>query len=229
MYGWRGAVKTRRTGPSSATRPAYITSTRSQVSAMTDRSCVMRMSDRPSSRRSRSSSSRIWAWTMTSSAVVGSSPITIAGIAGERHRDHRPLAHAARQLVRIGADPLAAGCRPARAARPPASSRVARLAEPDLDRLGDLVADPADRVERVHRALEDDADLAPAVAPQLVARSSGTRSMPNSSIAARRGSVRSRAAAGPATARSSSCRSRTRRRCPSASPSRAGSSRRRPP
>src|SRR5439155_8733227 len=32
--------------------------------------------------------------------------------------------------------------------------------------LGDLVAHAADRVERVHGALEDDADLAPAVAPQ---------------------------------------------------------------
>ena len=43
-----------------------------------------------------------------------------------------------------------------------------RLAEADLDRLGDLLADATDRVERVHRALEDDADLAPAVATQLV-------------------------------------------------------------
>ena len=56
-----------------------MTSVRSQVSAITDRSWVIRISDSPSSRRSRSSSSRICAWTMTSSAVVGSSPMTIAG------------------------------------------------------------------------------------------------------------------------------------------------------
>ena len=79
VYGWRGRRKTVATGPSSATRPAYMTSTRSHVSAMTDRSWVMRISDSPSSCRSRSSSSRIWAWTMTSRAVVGSSPMTIAG------------------------------------------------------------------------------------------------------------------------------------------------------
>ena len=53
--------------------------TRSHVSAITDRSWVMRMSDRPSWARRRSRSSRIWAWTMTSRAVVGSSPMTIAG------------------------------------------------------------------------------------------------------------------------------------------------------
>ena len=53
--------------------------TLSQVSAITDRSWVIRISDRPSLCRRSSSSSRIWAWTMTSRAVVGSSPMTIAG------------------------------------------------------------------------------------------------------------------------------------------------------
>ena len=79
VYGWRGVRKMTLTAPSSATLPAYITITRSHVSAMTDRSWVIRMSDRPSSRRRRSSNSRIWAWTITSRAVVGSSPITTAG------------------------------------------------------------------------------------------------------------------------------------------------------
>ena len=49
---------------------------------------------------SRLISSRIWAWMVTSSAVVGSSAISRAGWAGERHRDHDPLAHAAVELVR---------------------------------------------------------------------------------------------------------------------------------
>ena len=39
-----------------------------------------------------------------------------------------------------------------------------RLVQPVLDRLGDLIADPDHRVEGVHRALEDHADLAPTVA-----------------------------------------------------------------
>ena len=38
---------------------------------------------------------------VTSSAVVGSSAISSAGTAGERHGDHHALAHAARELVRI--------------------------------------------------------------------------------------------------------------------------------
>ena len=80
MYGWRGAGEH---APDRALlgdlRPAYMTITRSQVSAITDRSWVISISDSPRSRRSCSSSWRICAWTMTSSAVVGSSPITIAG------------------------------------------------------------------------------------------------------------------------------------------------------
>ncbi len=79
VYGCRGALNTRATGPSSATLPAYMTMTRSHVSAITDRSWVISISDSPSSFRSRSSSCRICAWTITSRAVVGSSPMTIAG------------------------------------------------------------------------------------------------------------------------------------------------------
>ena len=90
-------------------------------------------------------------------------------VAGEGHRDHRPLAHAARQLVRDTPLPRFCGM-PTSSSSSPARLRAcsSRLARGALDRLGDLVADPLDRVERVHRALEDDADLAPAVAPQLV-------------------------------------------------------------
>ena len=46
-------------------------------------------------------SSRICAWIVTSSAVVGSSAISSAGLARQRHRDHHSLAHAAGELVRI--------------------------------------------------------------------------------------------------------------------------------
>ncbi len=108
---------------------------------------------------------------MTSSAVVGSSPMTIAGsqaraiaiIARWRIPPDSSCGYACAALARDAdeleqlAGPLAGG--------------LGRLAEPLLERLGDLVADATDRVERVHRALEHDADLAPAVAPQLRSRS----------------------------------------------------------
>src|SRR5919198_1544281 len=51
-----------------------MTTMLSATSATTPRSCVIRMTAESKSARSRSSSSRIWAWIVTSSAVVGSSP-----------------------------------------------------------------------------------------------------------------------------------------------------------
>ena len=63
----------------------------------------------------RCSSSRIWAWMVTSRAVVGSSAISSFGVAGQRHGDHHALAHAAGELVRVVVEPLLRrpGCRPA--------------------------------------------------------------------------------------------------------------------
>ena len=55
----------------------------------------------PASLRRPRSRSRIWAWIVTSSAVVGSSAISTVGLAGQRHGDHDALAHAAGHLVRI--------------------------------------------------------------------------------------------------------------------------------
>ena len=83
------------------------------------------------------------------------------GVARERHRDHHPLAHAARELVRVVVDPLlrvgdADGAE--QLDRPVAGLRLgAALVRADL--LGDLPADPVDRVERGHRVLEDHRDL----------------------------------------------------------------------
>jgi hypothetical protein len=56
-----------------------MTATRSAVSATTPRSWVISNRPMPVSARSSSSSSRIWAWTVTSSAVVGSSAISTRG------------------------------------------------------------------------------------------------------------------------------------------------------
>ena len=79
------------------------------------------------------SSSRICAWMVTSSAVVGSSAMSSVGPAGERHGDHDALAHAAGELVRIvvaarrsgdgNADQVAAArSAAARASRAPSAS-----------------------------------------------------------------------------------------------------------
>src|SRR5690606_23661072 len=72
-YGWRAAVYTSAAGPSSTTRPAYITASRSQVSASTARSWLIMIRPTSWSATSPSISRRICAWIITSSAVVGSS------------------------------------------------------------------------------------------------------------------------------------------------------------
>ncbi len=65
--------------PFSTHWPPYMTTTWSQVSATTPRSCVIRMTAELSSVRSSLISSRICACTVTSSAVVGSSAISSFG------------------------------------------------------------------------------------------------------------------------------------------------------
>ena len=61
-------------------RPAYITATESQIAAITPRSWVIRMMAKPVRSRSSSSRRRICAWTVTSSAVVGSSATSRRGL-----------------------------------------------------------------------------------------------------------------------------------------------------
>ncbi len=80
VYGCCGSRKSCVFGASSTTRPAYITTTRSASSATTPMSCVIRTIDEPWSRWSRFMSSRICAWMVTSSAVVGSSAIRSDGL-----------------------------------------------------------------------------------------------------------------------------------------------------
>ena len=114
----------------------------------------------PSSRCSDLSRSRICAWIVTSSAVVGSSAISRSGLARERHRDHHALPHAARQLVRIRVDALL-GRRDADELEhlDRDLARLApRLALVQPHRLADLIADGEHRVERRHRLLEDHRD-----------------------------------------------------------------------
>ena len=66
-------------GAVSTILPAYITATSSTRSAITPRSCVIKMTARPRSPRSLRNRSRICAWIVTSSAVVGSSAISNFG------------------------------------------------------------------------------------------------------------------------------------------------------
>ena len=79
MYGWRGESKMSSAVPPSTNVPAYITSTRSQMPATTPRSCVIMISAVSRSATSARSRSRICAWIVTSSAVVGSSAISSFG------------------------------------------------------------------------------------------------------------------------------------------------------
>ncbi len=80
--------------------------------------------------------------------------------ARERHGDHHALAHAAREFVRVGVDPLL-GTRDAhlsqRLDRAPASLGLAhRLMREDL--LHDLGPDAVHGVQRAHRILEHHGD-----------------------------------------------------------------------
>src|SRR5215467_6238461 len=75
VYGCFGFRNTCSTVPVSHTWPAYSTVTRSQVSATIPMSCVISIIDRFSFSFSVRKMPRIWAWIVTSSAVVGSSAI----------------------------------------------------------------------------------------------------------------------------------------------------------
>jgi len=74
-----GAENTFPAGPSSTTRPAYITVIRSHSSASTERSWLIIIIPTPRSRTSPDSTPSTWACTITSSAVVGSSATTSSG------------------------------------------------------------------------------------------------------------------------------------------------------
>ena len=101
---------------------------------------------------------------VTSSAVVGSSAMRTARMAGERHGDHHALAHAAGELVREGAGRMPGSGMPTCSSRPTARAGGGAPADGLVGEqgFGDLVADPVHRVQRGHRLLEDHGDLAAA-------------------------------------------------------------------
>ena len=79
VYGCCGYANRSPTPASSALRPAYMTSTRSAMSATTPRLCVINRIAVPSRSRISRIRSRIPAWIVTSSAVVGSSATSTFG------------------------------------------------------------------------------------------------------------------------------------------------------
>ena len=88
------------------------------------------------------------------------------GPARDRDRDHRALAHAARQLVRIGAEARAGRRNPDALEQSQGLGAClgARDVEVGPDGLGDLVADGEHGVQRTRRILEDHGDDAAAEA-----------------------------------------------------------------
>ena len=106
----------------------------------------------------------------------------------------------------------ASGCRPSRELAP-CGARLAR----DLGRscsraLGDLRADPHDRVQRRHRILEDDGDRAAADFPQSVDHRAYSRSVPLNGCCRRRCGPAATGSAAGSRARRPSCRCRSHRR-----------------
>ena len=137
------------------------------------------------------------------------------GPAGERHRDHDPLAHAARKLVGIGA-------RPARRIGnadfgqklddAPAALGAIEV-EVGLQRFADLKADGEARIERRHRLLEDHRHvLAGEPAPLIGASSTGDRRRRRPCGRRRRSRPEAGGPSPPASP--PTCRSRIRRRSP---------------
>ena len=94
-------------------------------------------------------------------------------LVGQRHRDHRALAHAAGELVRVGVDAACAarGCRPGSSSSTARSQRRAlRDVAVRADRLDELRAHLVERVQRRQRVLEDHRDVVAAQPAQLARR-----------------------------------------------------------
>src|SRR6218665_864383 len=161
LYGWAGWLITSCTGPISATRPAYSTATRSQVSAITPMSWVISITAAPRAWQMLFSSVMICACIDTSNAVVGSSATT--------NCNPPPLAHAAGELVRVMVDALR-GCRDAGVLQQPDRTLAGlggRYRQMGQNGFTQLAAHRVQRVQRGQRVLKDGADAAPANVAQL--------------------------------------------------------------
>ena len=113
--------------------------------------------------------SRIWAWIVTSSAVVGSSAISSFGSQASAMaiitRWRMPPENWCGIVVEAA---RGRGCRPAPAARWRACGACVLELEVYLERLGELPIDGEHRVQRRHRVLEDHGDPVAADLAHLV-------------------------------------------------------------
>ena len=152
VYGSTGASTTSAVDPASTTRPACMTGSRSVFSATTARSWLISNSPSPSDRRTSRTISSTSAWTVTSSALVGSSARSSSDLSATCDRDRDALrvrrrrAHAGSGAARAGRDRLlqraTSGLRALLGAtRTPCSAQDA----------GEEVADPGDGAERRRR------------------------------------------------------------------------------
>ena len=127
-------------------RPAYITATRSAVSAITPMSWVMSITAAPWLRRQllqNRDDLRLHRDVERGRRLVGDDQ---GRLGAERERDHDALAHAAGEFMRIAVDPLlgrgdADLAEPGDRPLPRLLSRVSGIMR--QDRLGELVADRA--------------------------------------------------------------------------------------
>ena len=174
VYGWAGAANTCWVVACSTAWPAYITVTSSATVATTPRSWVM--STRPMCRSrldlgQQAQDLRLHGDVERRGRLVGDQHL---GVDGEGDGDHHPLAHPARELVRVVAD---AGGGPRhldhleQLDRPPAGVAAAHAAAGPQG-LGDLVAHGVHRVERGEGVLEDHRDVLAGVGAPLLRRQS---------------------------------------------------------
>ena len=101
VYGWRGALKIVSESPASTVLPKYMTTTRSAIDRTTAKSCVMNRYAIPTSSCRLESKSVICAWTLTSSALTGSSAHDEIWLNRERTRNRHALLLTSTQLVWI--------------------------------------------------------------------------------------------------------------------------------
>ena len=90
------------------------------------------------------------------------------GLERERHADDHALAHPAGQLVRVRAESTPLDADQLEEFAGPGQRLALRHASVGAHHVEELILDPHDGVEGVHRALEDHRDVAPAVAAKAV-------------------------------------------------------------
>ena len=173
VYGCEHSRNSDSTSPRSTARPAYMTCTRSTTRATTPRSWVISTIAVLSSCWMRCITSRIWACTVTSSAVVGSSAMSTSGslaiamaiITRWRMPPENSCGYCSARWAGCGMPTM-----PSRSTALRCAAAFVRVLV-RADHLDDLHADLLHRVQRRQRVLEDHRDpLAAHRSHQLVRR-----------------------------------------------------------